>query len=54
MAANWSLDSWRGKAIRQMPDYPDQAVLTGVEDALGNYPPLVFAGEARRLKTDLA
>jgi 3-deoxy-7-phosphoheptulonate synthase len=50
MAQKWSPDSWRGKPIRQAPDYEDGAALEGVEKTLRNFPPLVFAGEARRLK----
>ncbi len=49
----WSRESWRAKPIQQVPDYPDAAVLTAVEKQLRGYPPLVFAGEARRLKTTL-
>jgi len=49
MAAKWAPDSWRTKPISQMPEYPDQAKLQQVEDKLRGYPPLVFAGEARRL-----
>jgi 3-deoxy-7-phosphoheptulonate synthase len=49
MAAKWAPDSWRTKSISQMPEYPDQAKLHAVEDKLRGYPPLVFAGEARRL-----
>jgi 3-deoxy-7-phosphoheptulonate synthase len=37
-----------------MPDYPDQAALATVEAQLSKYPPLVFAGEARTLKRQLA
>jgi len=37
-----------------MPDYPDAAALGSVEARLAKYPPLVFAGEARRLKARLA
>ena len=37
-----------------MPAYPDQAALGAVEAQLSKYPPLVFAGEARRLKAELA
>jgi 3-deoxy-7-phosphoheptulonate synthase len=37
-----------------MPDYPDQAALHAVEAQLAKYPPLVFAGEARKLKKQLA
>jgi 3-deoxy-7-phosphoheptulonate synthase len=49
MAAKWAPDSWRTKPISQMPEYPDQAKLHAVEDKLRGFPPLVFAGEARRL-----
>jgi 3-deoxy-7-phosphoheptulonate synthase, class II len=54
MAAVWTPDSWRSKPIVQVPTYPDQAKLGQVEQALAAYPPLVFAGEARRLKASLA
>jgi 3-deoxy-7-phosphoheptulonate synthase len=49
MTAKWSPESWRGKPISQVPDYPDASKLTSVEERLRTYPPLVFAGEARRL-----
>jgi 3-deoxy-7-phosphoheptulonate synthase len=49
MAGKWSPDSWRGKPIRQAPEYPDPAKLESVENRLRGFPPLVFAGEARRL-----
>jgi len=52
-SGKWSRESWRSKAIEQVPEYPDQAALTAVEKQLRSYPPLVFAGEARRLKTAL-
>jgi 3-deoxy-7-phosphoheptulonate synthase len=54
MAANWTPDTWRDKPIRQMPTYPDPAALSAMEARLRKYPPLVFAGEARRLKASLA
>jgi 3-deoxy-7-phosphoheptulonate synthase len=54
MAEKWTPDSWRAKPVRQAPDYPDQAAVEAVEKTLRNYPPLVFAGEARRLKALLA
>src|SRR3546814_16971264 len=41
------------KPIRQVPDYADKAVLQRVEKQLANFPPLVFAGEARRLREQL-
>ncbi|MFQ6017094.1 MAG: class II 3-deoxy-7-phosphoheptulonate synthase [Kiloniellaceae bacterium] len=53
MIAKWAPDSWRGQEIRQVPDYPDASAMAEVERRLGNYPPLVFAGEARRLKEQL-
>jgi len=37
-----------------MPAYPDADKLEAVEKTLASYPPLVFAGEARALKADLA
>jgi 3-deoxy-7-phosphoheptulonate synthase len=54
MANKWSPDSWREKPILQVPEYPDQAKLEEVEQTLSGYPPLVFAGEARALKRQLA
>ena len=54
MPGKWTPASWRGKPIRQVPDYPDSHTLREVETLLGRYPPLVFAGEARRLKAALA
>ncbi len=50
----WGPNSWRSRPARQMPAYPDAAKLAEVEARLGRYPPLVFAGEARRLRTALA
>jgi len=38
----------------QMPDYPDAEKLKTVEGRLAGFPPLVFAGEARKLKRKLA
>ncbi|ODU21046.1 MAG: 3-deoxy-7-phosphoheptulonate synthase [Sphingomonas sp. SCN 67-18] len=54
MAAKWAPDSWRTHEARQLPAYPDAAALSAAEAELVNYPPLVFAGEARELKADLA
>lgn len=52
--APWSPDSWRQYSAKQMPVYEDTGALTAVEQRLKSYPPLVFAGEARRLKKALA
>ena len=51
---NWSKSSWRDLPRIQMPDYPDTAALNAVEAELSRYPVLVFAGEAQRLKEQLA
>ena len=45
----WSPDSWRGQA----PAYPDAQALADTEARLATFPPLVFAGEARKLKKQL-
>jgi 3-deoxy-D-arabino-heptulosonate 7-phosphate (DAHP) synthase class II len=50
----WSPDSWRTKPVQQVPDYPDAKALQDVEARLATFPPLVFAGEARDLKKQLA
>jgi 3-deoxy-7-phosphoheptulonate synthase len=54
MVASWTPQSWRSKTIRQMPTYPDQQALEAAEARLAAYPPLVFAGEARNLRSQLA
>ena len=53
MAEKWTPQSWRKKQIVQVPDYPDAGKLETVENILRRSPPLVFAGEARRLKSSL-
>lgn len=54
MTENWTPRSWRSKPVRQVPNYPDSQKLLAVEEQLHRYPPLVFAGEARELKQELA
>jgi 3-deoxy-7-phosphoheptulonate synthase len=54
MTKGWTKQDWRAKPRVQMPDYPDQAALKAVEAQLAKYPPLVFAGEARKLRRQLA
>ena len=52
MTQRWSPASWRERPAKHIPaDYPDLAQVTRVEDELRRMPPLVFAGEARRLKS---
>ncbi len=54
MTENWTPATWRNKPVRQVPAYPDPAKLAAMESKIHAYPPLVFAGEARRLKAALA
>ena len=50
----WTPSSWRNKPAKHIPtDYPNLDELREVEATLKGYPPLVFAGEARRLKQRL-
>ena len=50
----WTPSSWRSRPAKHIPDdYPDVDALAAVETTLKGYPPLVFAGEARRLKKRL-
>ncbi|MDO9563103.1 MAG: 3-deoxy-7-phosphoheptulonate synthase, partial [Bradyrhizobium sp.] len=54
MSERWTPDSWRARPSLQIPDYPDARALADVEAQLATFPPLVFAGEARNLKKQLA
>ena len=51
---SWSPNSWREFPIKQQPTYPNQELLEEVEAELKSFPPLIFAGEARDLKENLA
>ncbi len=54
MTARWTPAAWRAKPAKHLPtDYPDMGAVERVEQALRQMPPLVFAGEARRLKSHL-
>ncbi|OJI92050.1 3-deoxy-D-arabinoheptulosonate-7-phosphate synthase [Planktotalea frisia] len=52
--SDWQKSDWRNKPRIQMPEYTDAAALAAVEGQLSAYPPLVFAGEVRKLKSQLA
>jgi 3-deoxy-7-phosphoheptulonate synthase len=54
MTSTWTPSSWRTLPVAQQPDWPDPADLDRVAKVLSTYPPLVFAGEARELKSKLA
>ena len=51
---NWKTNSWKKYPVKHIPEYPDKDVLSMVLDKIRNYPPLVFAGETRHLKSQLA
>ena len=54
MAQKWTPQSWLSHDARHLPHYRDASALDAATTTLGNYPPLVFAGEARNLTADLA
>ena len=54
MASGWTRNSWQDFEARHLPSYDDAVALKEATDTLETYPPLVFAGEARALKNDLA
>ncbi len=55
MTKTWTPQSWREKPAKHIPnDYPSPERVAEVEATLRNFPPLVFAGEARNLKARLA
>ena len=47
--AGWTPSSWRSRPALQLPEWPDAEELAAVREELATLPPLVFAGEARRL-----
>ena len=52
--SEWTPTSWRSRNATQSPRWPDHEHLARVEAQLATKPPLVFAGEARRLQEHLA
>ena len=50
---NWNLDSWKKHVAKHLPDYENIDELDEVENKLASFPPLVFAGEVRSLKSQL-
>ena len=50
MKLQWSPNSWRKKPAKHIPIYKDDVFLKKTLDKIKNFPPLVFAGEARSLK----
>jgi len=54
VAGIWTPESWKQAQAKHLPAYDNAEELGRVEQTLANFPPLVFAGEARALKADLA
>ncbi len=52
--APWTPASWRQFPAAQQPEWPDADALKKAEARLSAVPPLVFAGEARHLTSQLA
>ncbi|MGB0381424.1 MAG: 3-deoxy-7-phosphoheptulonate synthase class II [Alphaproteobacteria bacterium] len=54
MSTDWKPGNWANYKALQLPQYPDQDALRAVVGRLEGFPPLVFAGEVRALKSHLA
>ena len=54
MANTWSPESWQKLTAEQQPNWPDLDNYKTVLSEISQYPPLVFAGEVRALKQQLA
>ena len=54
MSSQWSPNSWRSKPAKHLPVYKYEVLLKKSLDKIRDFPPLVFAGEARSLKSQLA
>src|SRR6056300_834912 len=50
----WTPDSWTNYPAKHLPVYEDKAELDSVLKNISKLPPLVFAGESRSLKKELA
>ena len=54
VTSEWSPSSWKDREAVQQPDWVNADALNDVVKRLSAMPPLVFAGEARSLTSDLA
>ena len=50
----WKINSWKNYPVKHIPSYGNEKELNTVLGKLKNFPPLVFAGETRHLKQQLA
>lgn len=53
MATTWTPTTWRDRVAHQQPDWPDEGALDRALKQVASFPPLVFAGEARALTSQL-
>ena len=53
MNSKWSPNSWRQKTVYQDVNYVDKYVLKKNEDELNKVFPLIYAGEADKLKKEI-
>ena len=51
---NWKVNSWRKYPVKHIPEYPDKKELDQVLNKIKLFLLLVFAGETRHLKQQLA
>ena len=54
MGKSWTPDSWQNLTAAQQPGWEKSDGYSKVISEITNYPPLVFAGEVRALKLELA
>ena len=54
MGKSWTPESWQKLTAVQQPNWPDLDNYKTVLSEISQYPPLVFAGEVRALKQQLA
>lgn len=52
--SSWNKKSWQDYPVLQQPNWPDKTQYRAVLEKIAQLPPLVFAGEIRRLKKQLA
>ena len=50
----WKTNSWKNYPVKHIPEYEDKKELNMVLNKIKNFPPLVFAGETRHLREQLA
>ena len=54
MSTEWTLESWKKFIAKQQPTWTDIELVEKVYSEISLYPPLVFSGEVRTLKQNLA